>query len=528
MLDVEDTTPVLERSLSQRGSAYRLQDKDMSPELKAEVKNLIAFYRKPLNPNRDGMPLATSTIEKMDERCRCFLYYVRYVHKSEKQLTLRLCNDTDLVLEYITFLKDNRKLKPSTLSRIISVLISIVKFNYGKTSVDHSTLPEIIFLRRLQSQLERENRLLSHKRKEGMSKQARTFYHANILDALKSLRCKFEECSGPQQVRHLHDFLIISLFVTVMPGRSKELRTLQIHDEGRQGDFDKQSAYGKNVINFAVNGSITMFETDYKTADKYGAAISTIDSDEMLAYYLKLYLKKRISLLVGKTHNYFFVSYRGEAFSSSGPFSKYVSDIFEREVSIRAGTTALRHAILTYFNSLDESKDESLRESLATLMKHSVRYQKTIYDDRSHEERTKLGRKFMHEKISNGVFSEEEGCILSEAKVADSDDETSLEIPIRINDICCLLDPISTAQDIRIFVAKVARFSADRTDVYLMHLEKRRDSNNLYAFRPGDVWKESCKSLVYPVDIVYNSSENAYELRTTKQAIYKSVRGDCL
>jgi hypothetical protein len=219
------------------------------------------------------------------------------------------------------------------------------------------------------------------------------------LGRTKKLRCKFEECSGPQQVRHLHDFLIISLFVTVMPGRSKELRTLQIHDEGRQGEFDKQSAYGKNVINFAVNGSITMFQTDYKTADKYGAATSTIDSDEMLAYYLKLYLKKQISLLVGKTHNYFFVSYRGEAFSSSSPFSKYVSDIFQREVSITAGTTALRHAILTYFNSFDESKDESLRESLATLMKHSVRYQKTIYDDRSQFTTTELGRKFMHEKI---------------------------------------------------------------------------------------------------------------------------------
>jgi hypothetical protein len=38
--------------------------------------------------------------------------------------------------------------------------------------------------------------LLSEKCKEGMAKQARTFYHANILDALKSLRCKFEECTG--------------------------------------------------------------------------------------------------------------------------------------------------------------------------------------------------------------------------------------------------------------------------------------------------------------------------------------------
>jgi hypothetical protein len=130
----------------------------------------------------------------------------------------------------------------------------------------------------------------------------------------------------------------------------------------------------------------------------------------------------------------------------------------------------------------------------------------------------------MHKKISNGVFSEEEVCILNEAKVAD--DDTSVEIPIRVNNVCCLLDLISTPQDIRIFVAKVARFLADRTEVYLMHLEKQPDSNNMYTFRPGDIWKESCKSLVYPVDIVYNSSENAYELRMTKQAIYRSVHGN--
>ena len=119
-------------------------------------------------------------------------------------------------------------------------------------------------------------------------------------------------------------------------------------------------------------------------------------------------------------------------------------------------------------------------------------------------------------------------CILNEAKVAESDDNTSVEIPIHVKNICCLLDLILTPQDIRIFVAKVARFLADRTEVYLMHLEKQPDSNNMYTFRPGDIWKESCKSLVYPVDIVYNSSENAYELRTTKQAIYRSVRGNSL
>ena len=40
-------------------------------------------------------------------------------------------------------------------------------------------------------------------------------------------------------------------------------------------------------------------------------------------------------------------------------------------------------------------------------MKHTLRYQKTVYDDRSQEERTELGRRFMKEKISDGIFEEE-------------------------------------------------------------------------------------------------------------------------
>jgi hypothetical protein len=32
---------------------------------------LIEFYRKPLNPNCDAVPLATKTIEKMDKWCHC-------------------------------------------------------------------------------------------------------------------------------------------------------------------------------------------------------------------------------------------------------------------------------------------------------------------------------------------------------------------------------------------------------------------------------------------------------------------------
>jgi hypothetical protein len=127
--------PELKVHISLGEATYQLSIYKAPENLRREVKDMRKFYTKQLNPARKGGPM----------------------------LTLRLCNDTELVLEYITFLKDNWKLKPSTLSRIISVLISIVKFNYGRNSADHSGLPEIIFLRSLQSQLERKNRLLSEK-----------------------------------------------------------------------------------------------------------------------------------------------------------------------------------------------------------------------------------------------------------------------------------------------------------------------------------------------------------------------------
>ena len=490
----------------------------MSDELKMEMKELERFYRTDLNPARDGVPLSTSTMEKTRERCRCFFFYVKASHP-DRELSLSLCNDTDLVVEYIVFLRDKRKLKPSTLSRTISVMLSVVKFNFRHKAIAHDRIEEVVLLRRLQSQLDRESRLLSKSRKEGLSGKTRSFYHAHILEAAKSLRSKYEEGSGRVSVRHLHDFIIISLFITVLPGRSKELRTLQLHDEGRQGPLALDSVQGSNFIVFSQDGSISILQTDFKTAKTIGPTRLNISSDDMLAFYLKVYLKKRHLLLLGKTHEYFFTSYKGDPFLSSGAFSKYVADLFEREVSVRAGTTALRHAVVTYFNSLDDSKDKSLRESLAVLMKHSVRYQRGIYDDRCHEERTELGRKFMREKISDGIFQEPD-----EHENPSDDDDDNLTVPVRVNDICCLLDAASTRDNINIFVAKVVRLTADKSEAYLAHLEEVPDSNNLYVLTAGKVWKESCDSLIYPVDIVYNATESAYELRTPKQAIFDIVR----
>ena len=71
----------------------------------------------------------------------------------------------------------------------------------------------------------------------------------------------------------------------------------------------------------------------------------------------------------------------------------------------------------------------------------------------------------------------------------------------------------------------VARFTSDGHKVYLVHLAKVHCSDALYRLAPGKAWKERIESLVYIIDIAYNHSEHAYELRTSTKDIYKSVKG---
>ena len=116
--------------LSKKRAPYQIKEEDMPVELKKEMKELERFYLTPLNPKREGVPLSSTTLEKMRERCHCFFFYVRTMH-SDRKLSLLLCNDADLVFDYIRYLKNNGQLKLSTLSRTISVMLSVVRFNVG-------------------------------------------------------------------------------------------------------------------------------------------------------------------------------------------------------------------------------------------------------------------------------------------------------------------------------------------------------------------------------------------------------------
>jgi hypothetical protein len=93
-------------------------------------------------------------------------------------------------------------------------------------------------------------------------------------------------------------------------------------------------------------------------------------------------------------------------------------------------------------------------------------------------------------------------------------------------DIVALLDGASTKANITFFLAKVARLNEDRSEAHLIHLDIIEGTDNLYRLRPGKIWTENIDALIFPLDVVYDSSEKGYELRTSAEDIYKCVHGD--
>ena len=111
------------------------------------------------------------------------------------------------------------------------------------------------------------------------------------------------------------------------------------------------------VVSTALD-RFTLYENDFKNLNSHGPCKFELDSSMWLIAYLKEYLVVRRTLLNGKSHTFMFMTATGLPFSSSS-FATYLSALFEREVKIRAGTTKLRHALVTHVPSLPKACDSA-------------------------------------------------------------------------------------------------------------------------------------------------------------------------
>ena len=210
---------------------------------------------------------------------------------------------------------------------------------------------------------------------------------------------------------------------------------------------------GHNFICFNEDGTVILIEDNYKTRPTYGTNRTDLSSMPFLTYHLELYNSKLRSLLLnGKEHDYFLVGPRGDRFSHAA-YTNYVSALFEKYFSRKLTTVDLRKAVVNHFLSLPESGDQSLRESLATVMKHSVRTQKKYYDERPLEQKKEKALDLLSSMASR-TLGEDSVEVLS-----DEDEEGNIEYLPTQGEFVALVATNSTKHVPEVFVAKILRLS---------------------------------------------------------------------
>ena len=90
-----------------------------------------------------------------------------------------------------------------------------------------------------------------------------------------------------------------------------------------------------------------------------------------------------------------------------------------------------------------------------------------------------------------------------------SDDDVD---DVNVGDIVVLLDAASSCpENASIFVGRIIK--AREFEAQLMELGYVDESKNLYGAVAGSSWWESLDALIHPIDIVYDRSNQLYELR---------------
>ena len=182
--------------------------------------------------------------------------------------------------------------------------------------------------------------------------------------------------------------------------------------------------------------------------------------------------------------------------------------MFEKHFSVKLTTADMRKAVVNHFLTLPQSGDYSLRESFATLMKHSVRTQKRYYDERPLAQKKSRALDLLASVASRSVGDD------SIEVLSDSDEEGNVEYLPTPGEFVALVATNSTAKFPEIFVGRVIRLTEDRKTAYLAEVSEEA---------PGKSFREDVSALVYPIDIVYLHSNGKYELRTPKIDIHREV-----
>lgn len=521
------STEIVQPKLSSRSHKRRtVRDNELDTCIRREIDSFKKFWTMELNPKRATQAICNSTISKVEERLRQFLWFVS--HKKEISLTsLTVCAEIGLCTEYIDYLSTERNLSKGTQTLMVQSLLYVCKWLESSDNYQADYSSSVSGLRNLQSQLQRGYEQL--RRKKQATTPVLKMHWAQVLNCLRQLKYDYDNFSGKCKLQHARlcqEFLCLLLFSTVSPNRNLDFILIRIIDER----ISSKNSKSKNSIsdisecndkeaNFLVikkNGEMALEDNIYKTVKTYGLSNVELTEISYLCRYLLEFIDiHRKRLIFGEEHNFLFVNTDGEPFETSGQFTTYVNKIFQNYFDINnVGFSQLRHSVVTYFLSEKKVTDD-MKSSLSRLMKHSSRTQKLCYNVPDVNEQKIDAIRLLSQTTAQMIGEEE-------SQVEDSKDDES--DPPQINQIVACVDSSSTAKSPQIYLGKVVGLKTRQRIAVLAEMENLHYmKHNHYILKIGSTFSESYNALVYPVDVIYKDKLNLYELRTSKKDIHNYI-----
>ena len=220
---------------------------------------------------------------------------------------------------------------------------------------------------------------------------------------------------------------------------------------------------------------------------------------------------------------FFKQNHEGHPYATSDSWTKYIQSIFLQHKDVSISTNTIRASYVTHLLSGDDGVPEHVLVQAARAMRHSRKEQCRTYDKRTSSDKVAFAVDLSATQASSalGIAA---GPSTSSRKASK---KKKCKLPPSVGDIVALAEDASTREHPVILLGKVLRIYPDSREVLLAHLkqvEKSRKSRPDYKVTAGrDAWVEGFDSLVFPIDIAYDTARGVYSLRTPVRDIHDHV-----
>lgn len=560
------------------GKKYSLAEYYQSDILKKQLADFRDYWMK---DDRNSF----ETVQKRCSRVLLFFGFLVLVRAVADPLTLDLnaCLCIAAIEAFVDWHQKVRQTRLGNLVEFLSSFVAVAKFLL-QSQRSSSNLMNPVNATILHQLRDIRNRLQARERME-KKWTARDYADENRWLEWNTFRAAISrfyqeylevrdndegKCPSEESARLLHDVVLLRLF-EAQPSRSAEVRLLQhiewddiLSSKGKKQSVGQWVQRSKiNVIsqrpgNDEEESCWTQFLGNFKSIKHHSVDETEFHRDDfpdfvdVLTEYLTGGYRKKL-MKRGHQHQFVFMTLSGQEFSSP-VFANYLGGLLQRLTGQRVTANLLRSSFVTNLYSSDEGANQALRESAASVMRHSTQMAAAVYDRRNPCAKKKLAQKFLSKKRSADDKNEEKVTVksnseqISSSSIAEGDgdqgDSSNHDNDNNKNDEAAapekhvprkrpciafasgdaVVIPWRDGKGEGFYFCRVVRVDTAGEEPTLIVMELRLIDYRQNLFKPmlQNIWKISASECFHCI-YEFNAANGTYHLQSTQNEIMKLI-----